>query len=216
MTDSVPQTRVLMLLASGCAHCPVVLSMLTELLKNGDISTLEAINISQRPDIAQQYHVRSVPWLKIGEIELTGLQTKAEILQAIEQSLSASGTTDYYSEMLNNGQLQEAIDHIRKHPDNLAFLLEMLQQTDIKISLQIGIGAIMEEFARSAALNKLVPALSELTRHPLPRVRNDACFYLSLSSSLAVSDIISPLLNDPDDDVRETARDCLEDLQASP
>lgn len=201
-----------MLLSSGCAHCPTVLNVLTELLKSGAISHLTAINISQQPEIAQQYNVRSVPWIKIGEIELTGLQSKTDILNAIAQSTSPSGLIDYYDDMLNNGLLQDSIDHIQRNPKNLALLLDMLQQSDIKISVQLGIGAIMEEFAQTAPLNELVPLLSELTRHSLARVRNDACFYLSLTGNSSVRDIITVLLNDPSDEVRETAQDCLEEL----
>lgn len=212
MTDLPPTPSVIMLLSSGCAHCPAVLAHLTELLKNGEISQLQAINISQQPELAQQYRVRSVPWVKIGDIELTGTQTKDEIRKAISQSQSSTGLTDYYDELLNNGQLNEVIEHIKKSPDNLALLLQLLQQEDIKISVQIGIGAIMEEFAGSAALIKLIPELTELTRHSLPRVRNDACFYLSLTAQPSVIGVIESLLNDSDKEVQETARDCLEDF----
>jgi len=202
-----------MLLSSGCAYCPAVLNALTELLKNGDIGQLEAINIMQHPEIAQQYKVRSVPWVKIGEIELTGAQTKAELVSAIEQSKSDGGIVDYYEGLLNNGQLQECIEHLQKHPENLALILEMLQAPQIQISVQIGIGAIMEEFTGSDTLKKLIPELTQLTKHTLARVRNDACFYLSLSTDPKVKVTINALLNDSDKEVRETARDCLEELE---
>ncbi|MCK5336277.1 MAG: thioredoxin family protein [Gammaproteobacteria bacterium] len=207
--------NVLMLLATGCSHCPAVLNSLTELLKSGEIARLEAINIHQQPEIAQQYNVRSVPWLKIGQIELSGSQSKSEILKAITQSTSTAGLTQHYDELLNNGQLQQVIEHIQNNPDNLSLLVEMIQDEQIKISVQIGIGAIMEEFAETAVLIELIPALTELTKHSLARVRNDACFYLSLTADQSVKDIIESLLNDQDSEVRETAKDCLEDLEST-
>lgn len=215
MTEQTSPTHVLMLLSSGCAHCPTVLNSLTELLKIGEISRLEAINIQQQPEIAQQYNVRSVPWIKVGEIELSGAQSKAEILKAIKQSHSPSGTAEYYDEQLNNGQLQQVIEHIQQTPRNLSLLIGMIKDEQIKISVQIGIGAIMEEFAETASLIKLIPALTELTEHPLARVRNDACFYLSLTSDMRVKETIASLLNDQDAEVRETARDCLEELESA-
>lgn len=202
-----------MLLSSGCAHCPGVLNNLTELLKSGAISKLEAININEQPEIAQKLNIRSVPWVKIGQIELTGAQTKAELVRAIEQAASSAGLAQYYEDMLNNGQLQETIEQLQKQPDNMPLLLDMLQNPEIQISVQIGIGAIMEEFAATAPLIKLIPALTELTKHPLARIRNDACYYLSLSADTRVKDTISQLLNDTDNEVRETAKDCLEELQ---
>lgn len=213
MTDKSHPPSVLMLLSSGCAHCPGVLNHLTELLKKGEISKLEAININQQPDIARELNVRSVPWVKIGPIELTGSQSKADLVRAIEQASSANGLVSYFEDMLNNGQLQEAIEQLRKQPDNIPLLLEMLQNPEIQISVQIGIGAIMEDLAASPALIKLIPALTELTKNPLARIRNDACYYLSLTADPSVKDTISSLLNDSNDEVRETAKDCLQDLE---
>ena len=216
MTDQTPTDHkipdVLMLLATGCSHCPAVLNSLSELLKAGNISKLEAINISQQPDIGRQYKVRSVPWVKIGDIELTGSQSKTELLRAIEQATSSNGLIQYYEDLLNNGQLQETTDHIKNQPENLSLLLKMLQNKAIKISVQIGIGAIMEEFAKSDALIKLIPELTELTHHKLARVRNDACYYLSLTAEASVKDSIALLLDDDDPEVRETAKDCLEEF----
>jgi len=215
MTNKTQTPTVLMLLNSGCAHCPGVLNHLTDLLKNGDISKLEAININQQPEIAREFNVRSVPWVKIGQIELTGSQSKAELVRAIEQANSVTGLVQHYEDMLNNGQLQETIEQLQKQPDNIPLLLEMLQNPQIQISVQIGIGAIMEEFTESPALIKLIPALTELTKNSLARIRNDACYYLSLTADPSVKDIISPLLNDSNEEVRETAKDCLEDLDNS-
>jgi len=216
MTQSVttpPQTPdVLMLIATGCSHCPGVLNSLTELLKSGDISRLEVINISQQPEIAQQYNTRSVPWVKIGDIELSGAQSLTELKQAIEQSSSDNGLHEHYDQLLNNGQLQQVIEHIQKAPSRLAVLTDLMREEDIKISVQIGIGAVMEEFAESKTLIKLIPELTELTTHPLARVRNDACFYLSLTAVPEVKQIITALLNDSDKEVQETAKDCLEEF----
>lgn len=207
-----PAPNVLMLMASGCAHCPGVLKTLQALQKTGEIGELEAINISQQPEVAEQYKVRSVPFIKIGDIQLTGAQSRDEILRAIEQSQADHGLSQYYDDLLNNGQLAEATQHLQQQPENLAILLEMMQQRDIKVSVQIGIGAIFEDFAESEALIALIPALTALTKHALSRVRNDACFYLSLTGKAAVIPTIEALLDDENDEVKETAHDCLEDL----
>lgn len=215
MTEQTAAPNVLMLLSTGCSHCPAVLNILTDLLKSGQIGRLEAINIFEQPDIAQQHNVRSVPWIKIGDIELTGSQSKAEILKAIENSNSSSGVIAHFDEQLNSGQLQEVIEQIQKNTEHLSLLLKMMADESIKISVQIGIGAIMEEFAETPELIQLIPALTELTKHPLARMRNDACYYLSLTASSEVKATITELLNDSDKEVQETAKDCLEDLLES-
>jgi thiol-disulfide isomerase/thioredoxin len=201
-----------MFLASGCAHCPAVLTALTELLKEGKFSQLQVINISLQPELAAPYGVRSVPWIKIGDLVLTGTQNKAELLKAISQASSASGLSEHYAELLNNGQLQEVIDDLNKQPDKLQHLLELMTDKNIKISVQMGIGAVMEEFAQSPAIKTLIPDLTKLTQHPQARVRNDACHFLSLTGQPEVRPTIEALLQDSDADVRETAADCLEEL----
>jgi len=212
VTTPTQNPDVLMLIATGCSHCPAVLNSLTELLKSGDISRLEVINISQQPEIAQQYNTRSVPWVKIGDIELNGAQSLAELKQAIEQSSSSKGLHGHYDQLLNNGQLQQVIEHIQKEPSRLAVLTDLMRENEIKISVQIGIGAVMEEFAESKALIDLIPVLTELVSNPLARVRNDACFYLSLTAAPEVKQTITALLNDSDKEVQETAKDCLQEL----
>lgn len=205
-----------MLLSSDCSHCPSVLNHLCELLKSGHISKLEAININQQPEIAQQYAVRSVPWVKISDIELTGQQSKTELLKALERVQSHNGLLHYYETLLNDGQLQQAIDHLRRHPDNFTFITSMMQNEEIQISVQMGIGAIMEEFAGTSALAKLIPELTLLTRHALARIRNDACYYLSLTADPDIIPAITLLLNDTDGAVKETAIDCLQELNELP
>lgn len=211
MPDSHPP-EVLMFLASGCAHCPAVLSYLSDFLKAGQISQLRAVNLASNTELAKQYNVRSVPWIKIGDFELSGAYNKQELLHWIEQASLAGSMASYYEELLNNGELQSAIDHIKQHPHNLASLLELVTEKDIKISVQIGIGAIMEEFANSDTLKALVPQLTELSQHHLPRVRNDACHFLWLSGDKSVETTIRKRLNDEDAEVRETAQDCLDDF----
>ncbi|MFZ0257771.1 MAG: HEAT repeat domain-containing protein, partial [Gammaproteobacteria bacterium] len=53
----------LLLIAPGCAHCPVVLQSLAEMLKAGSLGRLEVVNIVAHPEVAKAVGTRSVPWL---------------------------------------------------------------------------------------------------------------------------------------------------------
>ncbi|NNJ95953.1 MAG: HEAT repeat domain-containing protein, partial [Gammaproteobacteria bacterium] len=61
-------------------------------------------------------------------------------------------------------------------------------------------------------LLELVPGLGELTRHPDPRVRSDACHYLSLTHDASVREYIEPLIDDDHAEVREVAEESLAEL----
>ena len=63
-----------LMIATGCAHCPVVLSGLAELLKKGQIGRLAVTNITSHPEVAEARGVRGVPWIRIGPFELSGAQ----------------------------------------------------------------------------------------------------------------------------------------------
>ena len=71
--------EAVLLLSTQCPHCPTVLQGLSELVKQGVISRLEVVNINVRPEIAERHGIRSVPWVKIGDFELEGLHSPAEL-----------------------------------------------------------------------------------------------------------------------------------------
>jgi hypothetical protein len=76
-----PTPDALLLISTHCPHCPAMLAALADLVKQGTIGRLEAVNLEQCPEIGQALGVRSVPWLRIGRIELTGVHSKAELAE---------------------------------------------------------------------------------------------------------------------------------------
>ena len=58
--DTIPDA--LLLIASGCPHCPTVLTGLTELVKHGLIGRLEVVNVGIHPERASALKARTVPW----------------------------------------------------------------------------------------------------------------------------------------------------------
>jgi hypothetical protein len=201
--------EALMLLGTHCPHCPTVLNSLSELVKQGVISRLEVINLEQRPELAQQLGVRSVPWVKIGPFELNGLHSKAEYQSWAEQAGSDEGMTRFVEQLLNEGEVQQVLGMIEKDAGFMHALIGLVSDAEARINARLGAGAIMEEYEGRSQLNALVPELGELTKHADPRVRSDACHYLSLTHDASVREYIEPLLDDDDADVREVAEESL-------
>jgi thiol-disulfide isomerase/thioredoxin len=204
----------LLLLAPGCPHCPVVLQGLLELVEDGTIGRLEAVNIARHPEIAQQLGVRSVPWVRLGEFELTGLHSAAELRAWAERAGTSEGLAAWFGELIVTGKLARVIRHVREHPGAMAVILDLLGDPDTELNVRIGIGALMEEFAGSDLLRRHIGDLGRLTRHEDARVRNDACHYLSLTGDPAALPFAEALLDDPDPDVRETAGETLDALRS--
>lgn len=204
-----PAPDALLLLSTRCPHCPAVLAALTELLKQGTIGRLEAVNIEQRPDVAQALGVRSVPWTRIGRIELAGSQSRSELADWAARADSEAGIADWFHLLLKEGQLPRVQALIEAEPGLLAAVLPIVGNVDASLNVRLGAGVLLEHFAGSDTLRALLPRLGELSQHPDARVRADACHYLGLTADAAAKPWLDGRLDDEDPDVREIAGESL-------
>jgi thioredoxin-like negative regulator of GroEL len=203
----------LLLLTSQCPHCPTVLQGLGELVKKGLVGRLEVVNIDARPDIAEQYGIRTAPWFRLGEFELEGLHSLAELQQWAERATSADGLSLYYTELFKQGQLPRVLSAIRRHEHHITALLDLTANPDTELTVRIGVSAVIEDNAGSRLLQAQLPILVQLARHSDPRVRSDAAHFLALSGSAAALAEIETLAQDPEPSVREIAEDCIVELK---
>ncbi len=198
-----------MLLGTHCPHCPSVLGSLSELVKQGVISKLEVVNLEQRPETGRELGVRSVPWVRIGPFEFSGLHSKAELQSWAEQAGTEQGMTKYFEQLLGDGEVMRVLGMIANDHGLLHALIGLVSDADAKINARIGAGVIMEDYEGKPELLALIPELGNLTRHEDARVRSDACHYLSLTHDDSVKQYIEPLLEDQNEDVREVAEESL-------
>lgn len=201
----------LLLLGTHCPHCPTVLQGLANLVKAGTLGTLKVVNIEQRIDIARELGVRSVPWIRIGTFELEGLRSEQELAEWAARAATASGTTEWLNELLSSGKLEQVLQRVRSDPAAMDALLQLFTDTDTQLNTRIGISAIMEDLQGSEALGAIVEQLGKLTQHEDARIRGDACHYLALSDSPKAIEYIRPLLQDTDAEVRDVARESIEE-----
>ena len=204
--------KALLFIATGCQHCPSVLQALSDLVKSGDISQLEVTNIQHAPDIASEYNVRSVPWVKIGPFELVGLRSKTELQTWIKRIDDADAMSDYFSELMLSGEIDKVHQILEKSPATFSALILLIADEKTTLSVRIGVGAVIEDFSGTEQLKQYIPDLAKLTQHKETRIRNDACFYLGLSQDEEARQYIDPLLNDENAEVREIAEDALQEL----
>ena len=115
-----PAPDALLLISTHCPHCPAMLAALADLVKQGTIGRLEAVNLEQRPEVGQALGVRSVPWLRIGRIELAGVHGKAELAEWAAKADSEAGMADWFHALLKEGQLPRAQALIEADPALLA------------------------------------------------------------------------------------------------
>ena len=196
-------------LSSHCPHCPAMVQMLTEMVKQGVLARLDVVNIEILPDQAREWGVRSVPWLRIGDLELTGLRPREAVMTLIERATRPAGMADYFHDLLKDGELSQVLAVTQRKPEHLVALLPIVANPEASINVRIGAGACFEEFAGQPALRSLVRPLCDLAGHADARVRADACHYLGLAGDAGARACLMQRLDDEDAEVREIAKESL-------
>jgi hypothetical protein len=199
-----------LLIATGCAHCPVVLSAFCDLLKKGLIGRLEVTNIAVTPAIAAARGARSVPWMRIGSFELSGTHTPSELAAWVERAGSETGWNDYLKELLSGGELDSATAASRRDPAARQALLALAADIETPFVVRIGISAIFEDLAGEGLLAGLIDQIvGALAGSDHAQVRADAAHFLGLSGSIEAYEPLRRLCDDVDAEVREIAQESL-------
>lgn len=198
-----------LLISTHCPHCPTVLAALSDMIKQGQIGTLEVVNLEAHPEVAQTLGVRSVPWLRLGLIELAGLHNATELRDWAAKANTEAGIADYFHQLLKEGQMTRVLAMLHADPTQLAAVLPIVGNAHASLNVRLGAGVLIEEFEHSAALQNLVSRLGELSAHTDARVRADACHYLGLTGSAAARVWLETRLSDENPDVREIATESL-------
>ena len=210
-----PPPQVTLAIAPGCPHCPGMMEILGQLVKKGDIASLQTVNIAVQQEFATNNEIRSVPWLKIGPFILQGLHTQQEISRWIERCQSETGIQDYFAELLSNGELATVSRAIQASPDIIHQLVPLISSDQTNINVRLGMAAILEELAGQTILENLLDDLVALLKHQQARVRGDAAHFLSFIPSARTIAALKAAANDPDDEVREIVEESLEELEDS-
>ncbi|MEQ1591278.1 MAG: HEAT repeat domain-containing protein [Thiobacillaceae bacterium] len=202
----------LLLISTHCPHCPTMLHAMSDLVKQGIVGKLEVVNLELHPEVGQALGVRSVPWLKLGAIELAGLHSRDELADWAGKADTETGMADYFHLLLKEGRMARVLEMLHADSSQLAAVLPIIGNPEASLNVRLGAGVLIEEFAQSAALRALVPRLGELSAHVDARVRADACHYLGLTGDPSARATLQARLGDDDADVREIAADSLQAL----
>ncbi len=206
---SSPPVSCLLLVGPGCPHCASVLTHLSELVKDGDLAKLEIVNVASDPELAQELGVRTVPWFRIGEMIFQGVHDMQELRDAIQRVSGANAMRDHFAEQLSHGQLEDVQAFVLEHPKHFDDLIALLIDPETPTDARIGVAAIFEDIGDNPLTIQAIPALKIAGGDGNPRVRADACHLLGMIPSRESRDILRAHKFDPDETVRQIAREGL-------
>jgi hypothetical protein len=210
MTQPLPDA--LLLIAPGCAHCPLVLEGLGQLVKAGQLGRLEVVNVMAHPEIGQEMGTRSVPWCRIGPFELEGAQNPSELAKWANHAAAGTGLSEYYAHLLETQRPHRVAGLIARQPATFDALLGLLEAEETPMTVRIGIGVVLEDLQDNPLLSHALPVLIRLADSPAANVRADAAHYLGLTSAPQAVTVLQRLLQDEHPDVREIAAESLAQL----
>ena len=205
----------LLFISPGCPHCPTVLQALSEQVKESLIGKMTVVNVAVHPDMAEEYGVRSAPWLKLGPFVLTGAHSAAELRQWAGWTDSPEGVVHYVEYLLKQGGYRQAAAFVAEDEQRLKPLLGITADPAANLEVRLGASALLESYAGKEALQNLLPDLAELSRHEDYRVRADACHLLGLTGSQAARTHVELCLRDGNQEVREIAEEALAELESA-
>jgi glutaredoxin len=204
-------------IAPGCPHCPNMIRMTGEMVKQGKLGHIEIINIAVENTLAKQANIRSVPTFVIGDFMLTGVQTETELLNWLQKSTVQTGREDYLNQEFEQGQLDHVIELVEQQNDWLDLMLDMLGSMQTPLTTRIGISAVFETLQGSELISRRIEQICRLAADQHESIRVDMAYLLGLSEDRAALTCLEKLTEDSFDEVRQTAQEAIETiLDANP
>jgi len=202
-----------LLVAPACPHCPQIKQVLTELLAQGQLASLELVDISIDLERAEQLGVRTVPWCQLNSLELQGTHSRDEIVHWVEQAARQDGRQQLFDSLLEVGQLAQVESMLRRHPDAMTDLLVLFADQERQINVRIGASAVLESLQGSGLLEQAVDEIGAYTQHEDVSTRIDACHALSFIRHPSAMNFLQQALEDSDAEVREVAQESINELR---
>ena len=202
---------ILIFTSTNCTHCASLVDSFRKLQQQNKVGELSVVNIEKHPEQAADYHVRSVPWFRIGDFEFSGAHNYKELEYWVKIADTEEGIRQYIIQQLETGQLKNIEKHFQYHPDWLTISIPILADMQSPLQARIGISAIIESMAGNPLLENIIEPLGKLTVADDPRVRGDACHLLGLIKHPDAKNLVRNCLNDSDPEVREIAEETISD-----
>ena len=203
--------RVQLFVMPGCQVCPQMERLFEQMHQQGAIDELQVYDLQQHPEMAQQYHIRSVPHYLINGIAFTGLKSLGDINHLLQQDDSGKWES-LISDELSSGQLDSVEKRIRQQPDARNAMIALLKEHDTPLVVRIGLTAIIETLAESGLLIPFEDDLIEMTRHVDERIAIDAMYYLSLLGTTRSLKTLTDIAEKGAEKLRHQALELLEDV----
>ena len=203
---------LLVLIASGCPHCPRAVQAANRLSAASPSVTTTVVDVQRFGDLAESLGARSVPMTIIDDgLVIQGVTSANELLAKV----LSRGTDEYeqavFGSLLDVGRFDAAAETVLKTDHGVARFLHAWcrSATSSRMAMMMVVERVLE--ADPAALNPAVDGLIESLASEAAALRGDTADLLGQIGVPRGIEALRPLLDDPNPDVAEIAAEALED-----
>jgi len=193
-----------------CPNCPVTVSIIHSFAATIQGLTIHIFDIMQHPELAEEYHIQSVPTLIIEKkLRYVGTLPKERLLNLLLLGDHQSFVQEEIRQMIEQGKAAEAGNLIAEG-NNPAFLKDDLRTSTFQTRL--GILLALEEALEinPRSLDPLVKPLLPFLESEDAALRGDLADLLGKIGHQDALPALKMLCQDPDQDVAEAAEEALE------
>ncbi len=209
-------------ISSHCPHCAQAIGLLTAAVKHEDISELKIINLSAPGNTNAHPHIRSVPFIQVGDFEFPGELKKAELDDWLLAQQEGDFASHYFTSLFMAGQISQVERFIKRKPGYWLNIIKLAQDPTTKMQVRIGITALFEslsnDFIKTIQADKMISSLIKATNTNNHAIRVDLVYLLSLIYSAfksgnnthsVLNDFITATSTDSSDEIKEIIKDVL-------
>jgi thioredoxin-like negative regulator of GroEL len=206
------QFEIQLFVMPGCAICPQMEHLFSNMLHQGEISSLDIIDVTEHEELAKQHHIRSVPFYLINGIGFTGARSADEIRALLKQD-EVGNWKETLVQALSQGELDTAEKAISENESARDAMIGLLKAADTALVVRIGLTAVIETFADQDWMLDYQDHIIDMTDHADQRIAVDALYYLSLIASSGSLDHLECVATNSNGELSEHARELLLDAK---
>lgn len=200
--------KISLFVMPGCNMCPQMERLFHDLHQQGAIHELQIVDVTTHPELAEKYHIKSVPFYLINGIAFNGVKTYTEIKKLLQQNDFQKWISLIRGELVD-GQLETVERYVKQHEAAGEAMMHLLADKDTELVVRIGLTAIIESMVEGSLLQPYEDKLIQLATHDDERIALDALYYLSLLSTPASLQALSDIAKNGKHSLREDALELL-------
>ncbi|AEA47664.1 thioredoxin family protein [Archaeoglobus veneficus] len=207
------KAEVIVFVAPFCPHCAKVVEIANKMaIANPDIK-VRIVDVSVLPDLGGKYGVTSAPTVIInGEIKLVGELSENELVEWVAKA-NKDYKLDYIVTLLREGRIDEVREMVERNPEDLDVLGDVLKQPEIMA--RVGAMVLLERLFREdpEKVRAVKEKIMKLLQSEDSTVLQDAAFILGKIGEKKDISALESLLKSEDSDVREAAKEAIEEIE---